>query len=233
MRLPTASPSWTPGDEELEQAALAISLLARLPGALRSHDALLQAGPAGAAAAAAAAAGPAPGSLAGLRDDMWQLWQALAGHDRDGAAAGGILVGWLCRGAGYMVIAPFSWIWLSRFACFCARRSTVAGGMGNKGVCADLLVHLGGGFSVFNSNSTQHWACGVEGSKSTVILAQRRRARGVPNLLPASPAHAVRTHSNTPSNKVGVSWGLLALLADSLVAVQQQYPGGCRVRCAD
>lgn len=92
MAHPTASPSWTPGDEELEQAALAISLLARLPGALRSHDSLLQAGPVG-AAAAAAAAGPAPGSLAGLRDDMWQLWQALAGHDRDGAAAGGILVG--------------------------------------------------------------------------------------------------------------------------------------------
>lgn len=80
-----ASPSWTPGDEELEQAALAVSLLARLPGALRSHDALLAAG-AGAAASMA-------GSLSGLRDDMWQLWQALAGHDKSEAAASGILVG--------------------------------------------------------------------------------------------------------------------------------------------
>lgn len=79
-----ASPSWTPGDEELEQAALAVSLLARLPGALRSHDALLAAG-----ASAAAMAG----SLSGLRDDMWQLWQALAGHDKSEAAASGILVG--------------------------------------------------------------------------------------------------------------------------------------------
>jgi hypothetical protein len=33
------------------------------------------------------------GSLSGLRDDMWQLWQALAGHDKSGAAASGILVG--------------------------------------------------------------------------------------------------------------------------------------------
>jgi hypothetical protein len=83
-----ASPSWTPGDEELEQAALAVSLLARLPGALHSHDALLAAG-AGSVALA--------GSLSGLRDDMWQLWQALAGHDKSGAAASGILVS--CQGA--------------------------------------------------------------------------------------------------------------------------------------
>lgn len=81
----TASPSWTPGEEELEQAALAVSLLARLPGALRSNDALL---PGSDAAAATAVAG----SLSGLRDDMWLLWQALAGHDRDGQQASGILV---------------------------------------------------------------------------------------------------------------------------------------------
>jgi hypothetical protein len=79
---PTGSPSWTPGDEELEQAALAVSLLARLPGVLRSHDALLAAG----------ASAAATGSLSGLRDDMWQLWQALAGHDKDAGAVSGILV---------------------------------------------------------------------------------------------------------------------------------------------
>jgi hypothetical protein len=79
---PTGSPSWTPGDEELEQAALAVSLLARLPGALRSHDALLAAG----------ASAAATGSLSGLRDDMWQLWQALAGHDKGAGALSGILV---------------------------------------------------------------------------------------------------------------------------------------------
>jgi hypothetical protein len=79
---PTGSPSWTPGDEELEQAALAVSLLARLPGALRSHDALLAAG----------ASAAATGSLSGLRDDMWLLWQALAGHDKDAGAVSGILV---------------------------------------------------------------------------------------------------------------------------------------------
>jgi hypothetical protein len=78
-----ASPSWTPGDEELEQAALAVSLLARLPGALHSHDAPLAAG---------AGSGGLVGSLSGLRDDMWQLWQALAGHEKSGAAASGILV---------------------------------------------------------------------------------------------------------------------------------------------
>lgn len=84
-----ASPSWTPGDEELEQAALAVSLLARLPGALRSHDALLAAG---------AAPSAITGALSGLRDDMWQLWQALAGHDKGDAAASGILVS-VYRGA--------------------------------------------------------------------------------------------------------------------------------------
>lgn len=83
---PTGSPSWTPGDEELEQAALAVSLLARLPGALRSHDALLAAG----------ASAAATGSLSGLRDTMWQLWQALAGHDKDAAAVSGILVRTAC-----------------------------------------------------------------------------------------------------------------------------------------
>ena len=81
--LAAASPSWTAGDEELEQAALAVSLLARLPGALRSQDALLAAGAAPSAAA---------GALSGLRDDVWQLWQALAGHDKGDAAASGILV---------------------------------------------------------------------------------------------------------------------------------------------
>lgn len=98
LSLCAASASWTPGDEELEQAALAVSLLARLPGALHSHDALLAAG-AGSVALA--------GSLSGLRDDMWQ---ALAGHEKSGAAASGILV----SGRGVRGGCGLGWLWQAR-----------------------------------------------------------------------------------------------------------------------
>jgi hypothetical protein len=72
---PAATATWAPGDEELEQAALAVSLLARLPGALLP--------PSGAGAGAGAAA---TGNLSGLRRDLWRLWLVLAGSDRDSSS---------------------------------------------------------------------------------------------------------------------------------------------------
>ncbi|KAF6258705.1 hypothetical protein COO60DRAFT_1638930 [Scenedesmus sp. NREL 46B-D3] len=79
-----ATPAWSPGDEELEQAALAVSLLAALPGAPRAAG--------GAAAAMSGAGGVAAGVLAGLRRDLWQLWKELAGHDRrEGRAVSSIV----------------------------------------------------------------------------------------------------------------------------------------------
>jgi hypothetical protein len=73
-----ATATWAPGDEELEQAALAVGLLARLPGAL------LPAGAAGANSGGGAAAG----SLSSLQRDLWRLWLVLAGHDRDSGSNG-------------------------------------------------------------------------------------------------------------------------------------------------
>lgn len=82
-----ATPAWSPGDEELEQAALAVSLLAALPGALAPR-----AGSGAAAAAVSGAGGVAAGVLAGLRRDLWRLWLVLAGHDRrDGRAVSSIV----------------------------------------------------------------------------------------------------------------------------------------------
>lgn len=67
-----ATAAWAPGDEELEMAALAVSLLSMLPGALSAGS---------------------KGALTGLRRDMWRLWLVLAGHDRkDGTAASSIVV---------------------------------------------------------------------------------------------------------------------------------------------
>lgn len=77
-----ATAAWSPGDEELEQAALAVSLLAALPGALSSRS-----------AAANGAAAVAAGVLAGLRRDLWRLWLVLAGHDRrEGGMVSSIVV---------------------------------------------------------------------------------------------------------------------------------------------
>ncbi|KAF8066245.1 NUP205 [Scenedesmus sp. PABB004] len=70
------TPAWAPGDEELEQAALAVSLLAALPGGLL----------------AAPGAGGAGSALAGLRRDLWRLVLVLGGHDRkDGGGASSIV----------------------------------------------------------------------------------------------------------------------------------------------
>jgi hypothetical protein len=88
LSIPAATPTWSPGDEELEQAALAVSLLAALPGALAPRTS------SGAAAAAVSGAGGvAAGVLAGLRRDLWRLWLVLAGHDRrNGRAVSSIVV---------------------------------------------------------------------------------------------------------------------------------------------
>lgn len=65
-----ATASWAPGDEELEMAALAVSLLSQLPNATRSG-----------------------GALGGLRRELWRLWLVLAGRDRrEGGALSSIVV---------------------------------------------------------------------------------------------------------------------------------------------